>query len=114
MEPVRGEGGREHGDFDDQRPFAALGPNPLLFPILNAPAEAFATDTTTDAGADALVEAAEKGGEGLWAGSSLALVAGFQAKSGARALWVGGVDMFSDELANLELEKCVFTAYMRL
>ncbi|KAL4243900.1 Dolichyl-diphosphooligosaccharide--protein glycosyltransferase subunit WBP1 [Abortiporus biennis] len=79
-------------------PFA-LQNNPLLVPILNAPAESFASDAETDNGADALVEAAEKGGEGLWAGSQLGLVTGFQATSGARVTWVGGVELFSDEFA---------------
>ncbi|KAF5387529.1 hypothetical protein D9757_006606 [Collybiopsis confluens] len=98
-------------------PFA-LGSNPLLFPILSAPAESFAADLTDAPGlvSDALVEASEKGGEGLWAGSSLAVVAGFQtligggtghgADSGpgedkqARVVWVGGSSLFSDEFAN--------------
>ncbi|EEB93109.1 hypothetical protein MPER_08282, partial [Moniliophthora perniciosa FA553] len=85
-------------------PFA-LGQNPLLFPILNAPAESFAADA--DATADILADAAEKGGEGLWAGSQLAVAAGFQALGGARAVWVGGVEMFSDEFAKKENEKGV-------
>ena len=83
-------------------PFA-FSPNPLLVPILNAPTESFATDTTSDAGIDAVADAAEKGGEGLWAGSSLGLVAGFQALGGARTTWVGGVDMFTDEYAQMEI-----------
>ncbi|EKM56048.1 uncharacterized protein PHACADRAFT_209545 [Phanerochaete carnosa HHB-10118-sp] len=83
-------------------PFAYT-PNPLLLPLLNAPAEAFAADTTSDAGADAVVEAADRAGEGLWAGSSLALAAGFQATTGARATFVGGVEMFSNEFAQKEL-----------
>lgn len=77
-------------------PFA-YSPNPLLVPILNAPAESFAADTTSDAGSDAIVESADKGGEGLWAGSQLELVTGFQTTNGARATFVGGVEMFSDE-----------------
>ncbi|KAI0345045.1 Dolichyl-diphosphooligosaccharide-protein glycosyltransferase 48kDa subunit [Trametopsis cervina] len=85
-------------------PFA-YGSNPLLVPILNAPAESFAADSTSDGGADALVESADKGGEGLWAGSQLGLVAGFQAYGGARVAWVGGVDLFSDEFANKEVAK---------
>ena len=56
-----------------------------------------------DAGADALFESADKGGEGLWAGSQLALVAGFQAISGARATFVGGVELFSDEFVQKEV-----------
>lgn len=86
-----------------------LGNNPQLVPILNAPKESFATDTTTDAGADAIVEAADKGGEGLWAGSSLSVVAGFQARgdTNARVAWVGGVEMFSDEFMTKEIERCV-------
>ncbi|KAL6308693.1 dolichyl-diphosphooligosaccharide-protein glycosyltransferase [Sparassis latifolia] len=83
-------------------PFA-LSNNPLLVPILNAPAESFAADSDSNAGADAVLDAAEKGGEGLWAGSQLALVVGFQALHGARATWAGGVDLFSDEFAKKEL-----------
>ena len=85
-------------------PFA-LGSNPLLFPILHAPAESFAADSTEDSGADALVDAADKGGEGLWAGSSMAIVSGFQTTNGARATWVGGVELFSDAFARKELSK---------
>jgi oligosaccharyltransferase complex subunit beta len=86
----------------------ALGLNPFLVPILRAPSESFAADTTSDSGADALVEAAEKGGEGLWAGSQLGIVTGFQARGGARATWVGGVDVFSDEFAKKEISKYGF------
>jgi len=77
----------------------ALGNNPLLLPILRAPAESFASDATDDSGAESVLEAAERGGEGLWAGSSLSLVTGFQTRSGARATWVGGVEPFSNEFA---------------
>jgi len=77
----------------------ALSTNPMLFPIISAPAESFATDTTKDDEADILVEAVGKGGEGLWAGSSMAVVAGFQTKSGARVVFTGGVEMFSDKFA---------------
>lgn len=83
-------------------PFA-YSPNPLLLPILHAPAESFAADTTSDAGAEAVYETADKGGEGLWAGSSLALVAGFQATTGARATFVGGTELFSDDFAQKEV-----------
>lgn len=82
-------------------PFS-LQNNPLLFPILKAPAESFADDSENDFGAEAVVQASEKGGEGLWAGSQLSLVAGFQALGGARATWVGGVDLFSDEYVQKE------------
>jgi len=78
---------------------AALGNNPLLFPILRAPAESFASDATADSGADSVLEAADRGGEGLWAGSSLSLVTGFQTRNGARVTWVGGVELFSDKFA---------------
>ena len=78
-------------------PFAH-SPNPLLFPILRAPAESFAADTTMDAGAEAVFESADKGGEGLWAGSQMALVAGFQTTNGARATFVGGVEAFNDRV----------------
>jgi oligosaccharyltransferase complex subunit beta len=83
----------------------ALGNNPLLVPILNAPPESFAADS--EGGADALVDATEKGGEGLWAGSQLSVATGFQAVGGARVTWVGGVDMFSDKFAEKEVSKCV-------
>jgi oligosaccharyltransferase complex subunit beta len=79
-----------------------MGNNPLLVPILKAPAESFASDTTKDDGGDALFEAWDKGGEGLWAGQSLGVVTGFQTLGGARATWVGGVEMFSDEFIKLE------------
>lgn len=79
-------------------PFA-FGNNPLLVPILNASPESFAADSDRDSGADAVYDAAEKGGEGFWAGSSLGLVAGFQTLGGARATWVGGIELFSDEYA---------------
>ena len=82
----------------------AQGNNPLLVPILHAPAQSFASEV--DGGsADAIVDAAERGGEGLWAGSQLSVVTGFQALNGARVTWVGGVDIFSDELAQKEVSK---------
>ncbi|KAF6764640.1 dolichyl-diphosphooligosaccharide-protein glycosyltransferase [Ephemerocybe angulata] len=82
----------------------ALSTNPLLIPILRAPAESFASETLVTSGsADALVESAEKGGEGLWAGSSLSAVTGFQATNGARIAFVGGAEVFSDELAQKEV-----------
>ncbi|KAK7688944.1 hypothetical protein QCA50_007635 [Cerrena zonata] len=82
-------------------PFS-LQNNPLLFPILSAPPESFAADSEGDSGAEAVVQVSEKGGEGLWAGSQMSLVAGFQALGGSRATWVGGVDLFSDEYAQKE------------
>ncbi|TBU26101.1 dolichyl-diphosphooligosaccharide-protein glycosyltransferase [Dichomitus squalens] len=85
----------------------ALGNSPMLVPLLQAPPQAFASDADSDSGADALVEAAEKSGEGLWAGSSLSLVTGFQALSNARATWVGGIEIFSDEYINKEISKGV-------
>ncbi|KAJ2913568.1 hypothetical protein MD484_g6824, partial [Candolleomyces efflorescens] len=86
----------------------ALGNNPLLVPILRAPAESFASEVAVTAGsAEALVDAAEKGGEGLWAGSSLSAVTGFQATNGARITFVGGAEVFSDELAQKEAEQYV-------
>ena len=81
----------------------ALSPNPMLFPIINAPPESFATDTTKDDEADILVESSLKGGEGLWAGSAMGVVAGFQTKSGARVVWAGSVDMFSDKFISGKL-----------
>jgi oligosaccharyltransferase complex subunit beta len=86
-------------------PFA-LGNNPLLVPILNAPPESFAADSE-GGGADVLVDATEKGGEGLWAGSQLSVTAGFQAVGGARVTWVGGVDMLSDQFFKKEVSKGV-------
>jgi oligosaccharyltransferase complex subunit beta len=83
----------------------SLGNNPLLFPILHAPAESFAADSTEDSSADVLVDAADKGGEGLWAGTSMTVVSGFQTKDGARVAWAGGVEMFSDAFARKELSK---------
>lgn len=84
----------------------ALGNNPLLVPILRAPAESFASEVAVGSGsAEALVDAAEKGGEGLWAGSSLSAVTGFQATNGARITFVGGAEVFSDELAQKEAEQ---------
>ncbi|KAH8824595.1 dolichyl-diphosphooligosaccharide-protein glycosyltransferase [Flagelloscypha sp. PMI_526] len=77
-----------------------LGSNPMLFPILNAPKESFAADSTD---AEALVQAAEKGGEGLWAGSSLAVVAGFQTRNNARVAWSGSLELFSDEYMRKEI-----------
>lgn len=85
-------------------PFA-LGTGPQLVPILRAPAESFATDTTRDAEADALVDAAERGGEGLWAGAHLAVLAGFQTRAGGRVVWAGGVEMFGDAFATADAKK---------
>ena len=51
------------------------------------------------------MDAAEKGGEGLWAGSQLSVVTGFQARGGARATWVGGVELFSDAYAMKEISR---------
>lgn len=82
----------------------ALSNNPLLVPILRAPSESFAAELIND-NADALVDAAEKGGEGLWAGSQLSLVTGFQTLDGARVTFVGGVEVFSDKFANKEITK---------
>ena len=45
-------------------PFAH-GNNPLLVPILHAPAESFASDTDSDSGAEVPFDAAERGGAGL-------------------------------------------------
>jgi len=74
----------------------------MLVPILRASPEAYIaeSDATSDDGADLLVDAAGKGGEGLWAGSNLGAVVGFQARNGARVSWVGGASLFSDAFAN--------------
>lgn len=76
----------------------------MLVPILHAPAQSFAAEVD-GGGPDAIVDAAERGGEGLWAGSQLSVVAGFQVLNGARVTWVGGVDIFSDELAQKEVSQ---------
>jgi oligosaccharyltransferase complex subunit beta len=89
----------------------SMGNNPLLVPILRAPAESFASEVDGST-ADALVDAAERGGEGLWAGSSLGLVTGFQTLNGARVTWVGSVDMFNDEYAQKEISKYVIFSYI--
>ncbi|KAG2360434.1 Dolichyl-diphosphooligosaccharide--protein glycosyltransferase subunit WBP1 [Suillus spraguei] len=81
----------------------ALGSTPMLVPILRAPAESFAADSTSDADSDALIAASEKSGEGLWAGSRMGLVTGFQTKVNSRVVFAGGVKMFSDEYAKKEL-----------
>ncbi|KAG2139009.1 Dolichyl-diphosphooligosaccharide--protein glycosyltransferase subunit WBP1 [Suillus clintonianus] len=81
----------------------ALGTTPMLVPILRAPAESFAADPTSDADSDALVDATEKGGEGLWAGSQMGLVTGFQTNVNSRVIFAGGVQLFSDEYARKEL-----------
>ncbi|KAH7890052.1 Dolichyl-diphosphooligosaccharide--protein glycosyltransferase subunit WBP1 [Phlebopus sp. FC_14] len=81
----------------------ALGNSAYLVPILRAPAESFAADTTDDSGSDAIVEATEKGGEGLWAGSQMGLVTGFQTTKNSRVLFAGSVELFSDEYAKKEL-----------
>jgi oligosaccharyltransferase complex subunit beta len=83
-------------------PFA-LGSNPMLVPILHAPSEAFAAEI--DSGQDALVDAADKGGEGLWAGRQLGVVVGFQALGNARITWVGGPEVFGDNFAVKEVAK---------
>lgn len=87
----------------------ALSGNPLQVPILRAPPESFAADAEgeSDAGAESIVDAAERGGEGLWAGSALGTVVGFQTLNGARVTWVGGPSLFSDEFAQGEVAKCV-------
>jgi hypothetical protein len=88
-------------------PFAHLN-NPLLVPILNAPSESFASDTDSDSGAEVLFEAAERGGEGLWAGCSLGIVTGFQTRDNSVwVTWVGDVELFSNEYAKESLPSCV-------
>ncbi|KAF8744955.1 hypothetical protein AX14_011970 [Amanita brunnescens Koide BX004] len=79
----------------------ALANNPLLIPILRAPPQSFAGEL--DSPADVLVEAAEKGGEGLWAGSQLGIVTGFQALNNARVTFVGGAELFNDNFAQKEV-----------
>ncbi|KIO00170.1 hypothetical protein M404DRAFT_153406 [Pisolithus tinctorius Marx 270] len=81
----------------------AFGNSPYLVPILRATSESFAADSLDDSGADALVDASEKAGEGLWAGSHLGLVTGFQTLKNSRVVFAGGVEMFSDEYANKAL-----------
>jgi len=52
---------------------------------LYAPPESYGSDVTLDGGVNELVDMADKGGEGLWAGSQMFVVTGFQTRSGARA-----------------------------
>ena len=81
----------------------ALGNSPYLVPILRAPAASFAADSTDDAGAASIVEATERNGEGLWAGSQLGLVTGFQTTKNSRVVFAGSVELFSDEYARKAL-----------
>ncbi|KAJ8591972.1 hypothetical protein M405DRAFT_860111 [Rhizopogon salebrosus TDB-379] len=75
----------------------------MLVSISRAPAESFAADSIDDSGADGIVDATEKGGEGLWAGSQMALVTGFQTNVNSRIVFAGGIGLFSDEYARKEL-----------
>ena len=81
-----------------------LSDNPLLVEILRAPPESFATDTENDKDGGEAYDAAESGGEGLWAGSSLGLVTGFQTRTGGRVVFSGGTEVFSDNYAHAEVE----------
>ena len=81
----------------------ALGNSPYLVPILRAPSTSFAADSTDDSGAGAIVDAAEKSGEGLWAGSQLGLVTGFQTTKNSRVVFAGSIDLFSDAYARKAL-----------
>ncbi|KAI6106514.1 Dolichyl-diphosphooligosaccharide--protein glycosyltransferase subunit WBP1, partial [Pisolithus croceorrhizus] len=81
----------------------AFGNSPYLVPILRASSESFAADSLDDSGADALVDASEKAGEGLWAGSQLGLVTGFQTLKNSRVVFAGGVEIFGDQYANKAL-----------
>ena len=83
----------------------AFGLNPLLVPIVYAPPESFAAESDSNLGSDAIVDAADKGGEGLWAGGQMGIVTGFQTRDGGRAMWVGGIDVFSDEFAKKDVSK---------
>ncbi|KAG1725004.1 Oligosaccharyltransferase 48 kDa subunit beta-domain-containing protein, partial [Suillus paluster] len=73
----------------------------MLVPILRTLAESFAADSTDESGADAVVNANEKGGEALWAGSQVGPVTVFQTNS--RIVFAGGVQLFSDKYARKEL-----------
>jgi oligosaccharyltransferase complex subunit beta len=79
----------------------ALGNSPFLVPILHAPPQSFASEL--DGSGDSLVEAAEKGGEGLWAGGQLGIVTGFQALNDARVTFAGGAELFSDAFIQKEI-----------
>ncbi|KAG6332310.1 hypothetical protein ID866_6782 [Astraeus odoratus] len=81
----------------------ALGNSPYLVPILRGTPECFGADSLEDSGANALVDASEKLGEGLWAGSNLGLVTGFQTLKNSRVVFAGGITLFSDEYANKTL-----------
>ncbi|KAF9223932.1 hypothetical protein BS17DRAFT_733825 [Gyrodon lividus] len=81
----------------------ALGNNPRLVPLLRAPEESFAADSTDDSGVDAIINVSEKGDEGLWEGSQMGLVTGFQSTKNSRVVFAGSVELFSDEYARKEL-----------
>ncbi|KAI9437798.1 Dolichyl-diphosphooligosaccharide-protein glycosyltransferase [Lactarius psammicola] len=76
--------------------------HPFLTPN-TPPRMSFASDTDSDSGADVVFDYAERGGEGLWAGSSLGIVTGFQTRDSARITWVGGIELFSDDYVNKPL-----------
>ncbi|KAG1856671.1 Dolichyl-diphosphooligosaccharide--protein glycosyltransferase subunit WBP1 [Suillus subalutaceus] len=82
-------------------PVTVSSSSPILTPGI--PPVCFAADPTSDTDSDALVTASEKGGEGLWAGSQMGLVTGFQTNVNSRVVFAGGVKMFSDEYAGKEL-----------
>lgn len=73
--------------------------------------ESFASDSIDDSGAESLVEAAEKAGEGLWAGSKLSVVSGFQTRTNSRVVFVGGIELFSDKYAQKEVAP--YVAYLQ-
>ena len=81
--------------------YAYASPPPhSLFKILNAPPESFSMDADASASDKShlmIVDAYEKGGEGLWAGSGMGVVSGFIGSNGARVAFTGGVEMFSDK-----------------
>ncbi|KZO95106.1 Dolichyl-diphosphooligosaccharide-protein glycosyltransferase 48kDa subunit [Calocera viscosa TUFC12733] len=84
--------------------------NPLLVNFLNAPPTSYAADPLEPA--DAVVEAAASGGEGLWAGGRMGLVTGFEVLlGGGRAMWVGSLDLFADAATSIDGEATANNAY---
>ncbi|KAG1890023.1 Oligosaccharyltransferase 48 kDa subunit beta-domain-containing protein [Suillus subluteus] len=81
----------------------APGSTPMLVPILRAPAESFATDSTSDADSNALVSASKKMAKVSGQGSQMGLLTGFQTNVNLCVVFAGGMKMFSDEYARKEL-----------
>ncbi len=74
-------------------------------PLVHASPERFAVESESDGGAAAIVDTPDESSEGFWAGSTTGVVTDFQTKDGGRAMWIGDVDVFSDDFAQQEVEK---------